>query len=404
MSHSRRSLSLVTILIVFGGLAAGVIWRLRDAEGSAADQASGANGDQIALPGDEGTAPAQFSASVAQPVGGVEVVRDTLWIRVSAAGQAEAVRRTTMTAQVDGLILRVPVRENQTVRPGAPLLQIDTTEHALGVAQAQADLLAAETDYRQRILFDDEIEDASLRAERERIARSTSGLDQAEVKLRQAELQLDRSRVTAPFGGRIADLMVVEGAYATAGTELMTVVDLDPIKVEVQVLEAELGFLSEGRGAEITFAASPGEVFRGSIETINPVVDPDSRTGRVTVLLANAEGRIKPGMYAEVALDAEALPDRILVPRSSILERGEGRRRTMLFVYEEGPRGGLAKWRYVNTGRENDSYVEILATGDEQGIVAPGEIVLVDGHHYLAHDTPIRLVDDVVAEGGRPGR
>ncbi len=404
MSHSRRTLSLVTIVLIFGVLVAGVAWRLRGSDASGGDQASGSSSGELSLPGDAGTAPAQFSASVAQPVGGVEVVRDTLWIRVTAAGQAEAFRRTTITAQVDGLVRWVPVRENQTVGAGATLLQIDTTELALDVAQARADLLAAETDYRQRILFDDEIEDAVLRAERERIARSTSGLDQAEVRLRQAQLQLDRSRVTAAFGGRIADLMVVEGAYATVGTELMTVVDLDPIKMEVQVLEAELGFLSEGRGAEVTFAAFPGEVFRGLIATINPVVDPRSRTGRVTVLLANADGRIKPGMYAEVALDAEALPDRILVPRSSILERGDGRRRTMLFVYEEGARGGLAKWRYVNTGRENDTHVEILSTGEEQGMVAPGEIVLVDGHHYLAHDTPIRLVEDVVAAGGRPGR
>jgi multidrug efflux pump subunit AcrA (membrane-fusion protein) len=121
-------------------------------------------------------------------------------------------------------------------------------------------------------------------------------------------------------------------------------------------------------------------------------------------VLPNRDGRIKPGMYAEVALDAEALPDRILVPREAVLERGEGRRRTMLFVYEEGPRGGLAKWRYVNPGRENDTHVEILREGPEQGMVEPGEIVLVDGHHYLGHDTSIRLVDDVAAEGGRPGR
>jgi hypothetical protein len=58
----------------------------------------------------------------------------------------------------------------------------------------------------------------------------------------------------------------------------------------------------------------------------------------------------------------------------------------------------------VNPGRENDTHVEILAEGLEQGMVEPGEIVLVDGHHYLAHDTPIRLVEDVVTEGGRPGR
>jgi membrane fusion protein (multidrug efflux system) len=403
MSHSRRTLSLVTMLIIFGALGAGVVWRLMgpdDAE--ALDSASAAEGSDPALP--PGEAPQQFSAATAQPVTGAVVVRDTLWIRVSAAGQAEAFRRTAIAAQVEGVVQSVSVRENQGVGEGVGLIQIDTVEYALDVAQARANLLTAETDYRQLILFDDEIEDAAVRAERERIARSRSNLDQAEVAMQQAELRLERARVTAPFGGRVADLLVVEGEYVTAGTELLTIVDLDPIKVEVQVLEAELGSLAEGRGAEVTFAAFPDEVFGGRIETINPVVDPDTRTGRVTVLLSNREGRIKPGMYAEVSLDAEAIPDRILVPRGAVLERGTGRRRPMVFVYEEGPQGGQAKWRYVNPGRENETHVEILRDGPEQGMVEPGEIVLTDGHHYLAHDVIVRLVEDVEAEGGRPGR
>lgn len=399
MSFSRTTLSLVTILLIFAVLVAGVGWRLVGSASDGEEAAESTAGAQDEGPTTGG--PAQFSATVAQAVRGSEVIRDTLWIRVRAAGQAEAFRRTTVTARVEGLVRAVPVRENQSVREGSLLLQIDTTDNALRLAQARADLLAADTEYRQRILFDDEIEDPRVRAERERIARSTSGLDQRLVDLRQAELQLERSTVTAPFGGRIADLLMVEGEYVTAGRELMTIVDLDPIKIEVQVLEAELGSLSEGRRAEVRLAAFPGEVFVGRIETINPVVDPETRTGRVTVLLGNSDGRIKPGMYADVVLDAEALPDRVLVLRSAILQRDS---RPMLFVYEESARGGLAKWRYVNPGRANDAYQEILPSGPEPGMVQPGEVVLVDGHHYLAHDTPIRLVDDVVAEGGRPGR
>jgi len=368
-----------------------------DPAGTEAGASQEVAGEGVDVPGT-----GQFSTDVPQPVNGATVVRDTLWIRVNASGQAEAYRRATLNAQVEGTITRLSVRENQRVGASTTLLQIDTTEYALGVAQAQADLLSAEADYRQIVLFDDEITDPQVRAERERIARSRSQLDQRQVALRQAELRLARTRVAAPFGGRVADVMMVAGQYATVGTALMTVVDLDPIKVEVQVLEAELGFLAEGRRADVSFAAYPGERFSGRIETINPVVDPESRTGRVTVLLANPDHRIKPGMYAEVSLDAEALPDRLLVPRSAILERGEGRRRTMLFVYEEDGSRGLAKWRYVTTGRENELYVEIVPGGE--GIVEPGEVVLVDGHHYLAHDTPVRIVDDVGAEGGRPGR
>lgn len=398
MNHSRRTLSLVTVLLLFIALGAGVAWRLLAAGGDGDGPETAEEG--VALP--EGmSAPSQFSASVAQAVRGAEAVRDTLWLTVRAAGQAEAYRRTTLTAQVEGLVQAVPVRENDRVEAGALLLQIDTTEYALEVAQARANLLAAEADYRQRTLFDDEIEDPEVRAARERIARSTSQLDQRDVDLRQAELRLARTRVTAPFPGRVANLEVVAGQYVTAGTELATVVALDPIEVDVQVLEAQLGALSEGRGAEVAFAAFPGETFRGRIETINPMVDPETRTGRVTLRLDNPGGRIKPGMYAEVALDAQALPDRVIVPRAALLERD---RRPMLYVYEEGPRGGAAKWRYVNPGLANETHQEILPIGPEADSVLPGEIVLVDGHHYLAHDTPVRLVDDVAAEGGRPGR
>jgi RND family efflux transporter MFP subunit len=402
MEFSRRTLSLVTVLVVLGALAVGV-W-LRLPQKPAAEDGEGASPDSAAVTGDlpETSGSSQFSTDVPQPVGGAEVVRDTLWIRVTASGQAEAYRRAELAAQVEGAVTAISVQENQSVAEGAVLLQVDTTEYSLQMAQARADLQAAEAEYRQLVLFDDRIPDPAVRAERERIARSRSGLDQKEVALRQAELRLARTRVTAPFRGRVADLRVVPGQNVTVGVPLVTVVDLDPIKVEVQVLEAELGYLREGRRAEVRFAAYPGEVFRGSVQTINPVVDPQTRTGRVTVLLPNPQHRVKPGMYAEVSLDAEALPDRILVPRAAILERGEGRRRTMLFVYEEQEGRGLAKWRYVTTGRENETMVEILPEGE--GIVEPGEIVLVDGHHYLAHDTPVRLVEDVAAEGGRPGR
>ncbi len=219
------------------------------------------------------------------------------------------------------------------------------------------------------------------------------GLAQADVALREAEINLERTSVRAPFPGRVANLNVVEGQQASPGTDLMTVVDLNPIKVEVQVLEAEIGYLTEGRRATVTFAAFPGETFSGRISTINPVVDPESRTARVTVLLSNPRGRIKPGMYARVSLEANFFPDRILVPRSAILEKD---RRTMLFVFEDG----RAKWRYVTTGMENDTQVEILAN-EETSMVEPGEIVLVDNHFYIIHDAPVTLVES--AEGSARG-
>jgi len=75
----------------------------------------------------------------------------------------------------------------------------------------------------------------------------------------------------------------------------------------------------------------------------------------------------------------------------------------MVFVYNEEDDGsGRAEWRYVTIGRQNDDWVEL--TRGNEGFVEPGEIVLTESHHYLAHDVRVRLVDDPTAEGGRPNR
>ena len=278
-------------------------------------------------------------------------------------------------------------------------MSLDTIDLALDLREAQAGLAQADARYREITLFDDAIEDLEVRAERERVARAQSGLDQAQVALERSQLRLARARVGAPFGGRVADIKVSQGHRVRTGDELMTIVDLDPIKVEVQVLERQVGLLAMGRVAQVTFAAFPGELFLGRIETINPMIESDSRTARVTVRIPNPGGRILPGMYARVSLEARRFANRILVPKDAVLERD---RRTMLFVYEGDERGGLAKWNYVTTGLENDSLVEILDNPDTE-MLKPGQIVLVDGHYTLIHDAVVRLsANPRREEGGRP--
>lgn len=342
-----------------------------------------------------------FSTDVAIPVEGAKVVRDTLVISVSAAAQAAAERDSRILSQVAGRVVDVTVRDNDRVVPGRLLVAIDTTEYALGLARAEANLARTQATFRELTLFDDQIADTAVRGERARVARAKSGLAEAEVAVREADLQLQRTQVTAPFGGRAASVKVMTGQTVRVGDELVTVVDLNPIRVDVQVLESEVGLLVAGRRAVVVFAAFPGEEFIGRIETINPLVERDTRTANVTVTIPNPEGRILPGMYARVALEARKFPNRILVPRAAVLERD---RRTMLFVFQgdgEGATTGLAKWRYVTTGLANDSLVEIVANPETE-MVQPGEIVLTDGHYTLIHDARVRLVENVQAAGGRP--
>jgi RND family efflux transporter MFP subunit len=335
-----------------------------------------------------------FATDVAIAVEGAGVVHGDLVLSVTAAGQAEAWRRTRLTAEVPGRIDRITVRESDRVSSGAVILTVDPVDYELALQEAQARKARGEADYRERTLFDHTLE-PEVRAERERAARIRSGLDEVELGLRKAQLDLERTRVRTPFAGRVASLNVLPGQLVRAGDELMTLIDLDPIKVQVQVLEGELAHIRPGARAQVRFSAFPDQPFVGTVETINPLVEEQTRTARVTILVPNRGGRVLPGMYARVELEAQRIPDRTMVPRTAILERD---RRTMLFVHEDG----RAKWRYVTTGLQNEHYVEILEH-PETDMVRPGEVVLTAGHFTLTHDATVRLVDSHrQAETGRP--
>jgi HlyD family secretion protein len=364
-----------------------------------AGEGSAETPEKAAQPLVQTSASTGFATDVAIPVQGVPATRGELVMSVSAAGQAEAWQKTVLVAQVDGRIVSLPVREGDGVRSGQTVVGLDGAQYTLAVEEAQAALAEAENKMREATLFDDRITDEAVRRERAAAARVRSGVQAADVRLRRARLDLSRTRTGSPIAGRVASLKVVPGQWVRQGDELMTIVALNPIRVEVQVLESEIAHLAPGRTANVTFAAFPGETFTGRIQTINPIVESGTRTARVTVLVDNPGGRILPGMYARVSLEARRYADRVLVPRSAILERD---RRAMLFVYEPGAQDGLAKWRYVTTGLQNETMVEIVSQGVETDSVKPGEVVLTEGHYTLIHDARVRLVEDAKQEGGRP--
>ena len=370
------------------GLCGALWWRVTGNEAEAAQSGS------APISGSTASTP-----DLAIPVAGAPAVRGTLTLTVTAAAQAAAWREAVLPSHQAGQVARLAVRENDAVAQGQEIAAIDPTEYRMTLREAEAGLEEARARFRELTLFDDRIADASARAERERIARARSGLDAAEVRLERAHLNLSRTVVRAPFDGRVASIEAEPGEWVSAGDPIMRVVDIDPIRVEVQVLDSEVRWLRRGGAADVQFAALPGEVFAGEVASVNPVVDPELRTAKVTVVVPNPDGRVLPGMYARVRLEARQFEDRVLVPRGAILER---ERRPMLFVYEGDERGGLAKWRYVTPGLGNEDVVELLDS-DETDTVEPGEVVLTDGHFSLIHDARVRLVDDLAAsEGARP--
>jgi len=347
--------------------------------------------DLAAAEGAVGAGADNDMARLALPVQVDTVRQGTLELRVSATGQIEASSQATVAAQDAGRISELLVGEGDRVGRGQVVARLDAREALLGVRQAEAGLAEAEARYREMTLFDDRIGDPAVRQDREKAARARSGLDGAEAAVGRARLDLDQTAITAPFSGRIANVRVDRGEVVGSGEALLTVVDLAPVLVEVRVVESELRWLRPGGGAEVRVPALPDTVFQGRVRSINPVVDSDTRTARVSVTLANPDERILPGMFARVSLEGRSFENRVLVPEEAIVERDD---RTLVFVFEPIPDGavgeGFARWVYVTRGLSNDRYVELVG-GEGSEVPGPGTLVVTEGNYTLVHDARVRI-------------
>jgi len=360
---------------------------------------------------DSGTASVQAPPSVPVPVVTASADRRELVMKITATGNAESLRQLEMQAASTGDLAEVNVTEGQVVEQGQLLAAIDDTELRLNVKKARESLVTAVANFSENVAYlkqyggeDSEALEASAFASlidaedlrtliddprfdelfstitRDEVMAARDNLLSQQANFEQAELDLARARTTAPFAGQISKLEVVVGQRVSAGTKLLTLIDANPIRVRVEVLESEAGLVRVGRRAEVQFAAYPGETFVGRVGAISPVVDPDERTLEVLVMLPNDDLRLKPGMFAQIVLETQIFSDRLLVPANAVLLRGD---RPMVFRVV----GGRSDWVYIEKGLENPEWVEVLEGID------PGDEVIVSGHYSLAHDAAVRVVD-----------
>ena len=389
---SRHWVTLAVFAIMLA-LLAGVFLRLRaTGEEDGGGGTGGSSADSVRAAVRSTAAAAAFAAEVAVSVEGARVRRDTFVVWVDATGRAAALRSASLQAEVAGPVRSVPVHEGGAVRADQLLVAIDPAPYALNVRRAEAEVARALAEFQNLTLFDDDIEEEDVRAERRKQARIRSGLIAAEASLEEARYELAKTEIRAPFAGRVANLSVVEGSRLRVGDSVVTVIDLSRIDVDAAVLETELPYVAPRRQARVTFPALPGERFVGRVVTINPLVDEQSNTARVTVRLVNPEARVVPGMHGNVQIAGRLLADRTFVPKEAIVERD---RREVVFVFEPDEPGsatGSAKWKYVTTGIESDRFVEIVPSSETDPL-EPGTIVLVDGHATLIHDARVQVAN-----------
>ncbi len=236
----------------------------------------------------------------------------------------EAVRDVMLKPEVSGRVVSINVEEGQFVKAGQVLLKIDSSDYENTLNQLQAQLLQVRSNYenqkaiveRRRELFERDLiarEDYENAKTQLKVYEEMMRSVQAQIQT--AKLNLERTNLRAPFGGYIAQRLVNLGDYVNPSTSTFRLITLDPIRLVFQVPQELLAYVKEGSLVK-AYVEGVGEV-EGRVFFVSPTAD-QNRLITVKASLSNAQGLLKPGMYAQVELSvgkerAFKVPERAVV-------------------------------------------------------------------------------------------
>lgn len=287
-----------------------------------------------------------------------------------------------ITPKIEGFVDRLFVDATGVpVRRGQPLLAI----YSPMLVSAQQELLTA-IHLAQSV--DSTAPEASRNAQdlvaaaRRRLAYWDISAEQIDRLERTGEVTKNLTLV-APFNGVVMEKMVVAGQGVMPGMKLYRLANLSTVWVEGEVFEQDLGLIRVGAPVHVEMAAYPGRTFAGRVSFVWPMVEAQSRTGRVRVVLANPQGLIKPGMYATLLFEATLGRDLLSLPAEAIVQTGE---RNLVFVMTGD--GALAP-REVTVGGRADGRIQILGGVAEGDRVVASANFLIDAESRLGSGAPM---------------
>lgn len=348
-----------------------------------------------------------------------EIRQGDLVLPVYADGAIRTPKSLSIKTKVGGELLSVLVRDGDRVRKGQVIARIDPREYQIALDESRyrhlqaLSQMAAEADtfttneeamttfrqgrddldrlldrrtitreeYQARIL---ELEMKSLQAGafRNAVFQQRTGLAEARMAEERAKLNLEYTDIKAPFSGVIQGVTMVAGEILTVSSPLCTLFNNDHLEASVNVLEADLGHLSEGRPVLLSIPAT-GDTLQAIIDVISPTLDETTRTCELLIRFDNPKGRYRPGMFVRAQIAGIVYHDKLLAPKDALLIRDN---RPLVFKKE----GDRARWLYVDVGLQNDEWVEILKV-HSGGSLAAGEEVVVSDHLTLAHEAKIKV-------------
>jgi membrane fusion protein, multidrug efflux system len=230
-----------------------------------------------------------------------------------------------LTAQRDGVVTKLISDVSSRVKAGALMAQLDDRQITANLEaaraktrgidaeirdlKAEAEVVQADYGRAQRrwdlgVISEEELQHAKYKAESEQwdIKRVIEQRSTALQEERSLELELEKTRITAPFSGLVARRYVREGQSVAKGDRLFWITAESPLMMRFTLPEKYFGRLHHGQKFEVTSADLPGEKHTASVREVSPVIDPASGTFEVLVELAAAHGNFRPGMNAALHL------------------------------------------------------------------------------------------------------
>lgn len=375
----RSVVAIIVVLLVGAGLG-GTYWLL---VGRPAVNAGAAGGP-----------PAGF----AMPVEAAPVRVGPSQRQILAVGSLRSNEAVILRPELAGRIAQINFTEGEKVRKGQVLIQLDASVPRAELAQAQASLALAKSNYeRAQELF-------------KRNAGTERALDEARWKLRNDEAavrlfeaRLEKYTLNAAFDGVIGLRRVSVGDFVNAGTEIVNLEQIDPLKVDFRVPEVFLASLRVGQRIAVTVDALPGREFAGEVYAIDPLVDAGGRAVVIRARIANPDDALRPGLFARVALVVNEKPEAVFVAEQSLVPVND---QHFVFKVVDGPQGGkVVAFTRVKLGDRRKGEVEVL-----EGLSA-GDVVVTAGLLKVRDGMPVQVMPPqpranapaVAGENGRNG-
>ena len=299
---------------------------------------------------------------------------------VESVGTLKPYEEVIVSSEVDGILRSIRVDEGSPVSRGQLIAEIKDTDYRLDAERAEAVLKQAEAGlananqehqrkealYREELVTKQQFDDISAR-----LALAQGDLERAKSGLAMAREKLSRTKVFAPMAGIVKEKKVTAGDYIRNGTNLISIIRTDQLKLSFSVPEKDVGSLMEGQDIIFTADSFPGREFQGKVKTLYPNLDEKTRSLPVEALVANHDGSLKPGFFTRVTLYTGPAKDTVVVPVTALLYDNSS---TKLFAVE----GDRAKEKAVKTGRKYGEFMEIT-----EGLKANETVVTVGQNNLM---------------------